>query len=35
MRLKEYDRILWDFNGTLLDDVALAVSSSLRVGGSL
>ena len=28
MRLKEYDRILWDFNGTLLDDVGLAVSSN-------
>ena len=28
MRIREYDRILWDFNGTLLDDVALAVSSN-------
>lgn len=25
MRLRRYDRILWDFNGTLLDDLALAV----------
>lgn len=25
MRLALYDRILWDFNGTLLDDLALAV----------
>lgn len=28
MRIREYDRVLWDFNGTLLDDVALAVASN-------
>lgn len=28
MRIHEYDRVLWDFNGTLLDDVALAVGSN-------
>lgn len=28
MRIREYDRVLWDFNGTLLDDVALAVGST-------
>ncbi len=27
MRLSEYDRILWDFNGTLLDDLALCLAS--------
>ena len=28
MRIHGYDRVLWDFNGTLLDDVALAVASN-------
>ena len=28
MRIREYERVLWDFNGTLLDDVALAVASN-------
>lgn len=28
MRLTRYERILWDFNGTLIDDVALAVRAA-------
>lgn len=28
MRLTQYTRVLWDFNGTLIDDVALAVRAA-------
>jgi phosphoglycolate phosphatase len=31
MRLRHYQRILWDFNGTLLDDVALCIACANRL----
>lgn len=33
MHIRNYDRVLWDFNGTLLDDVALGISATNQLLG--